>query len=202
MGEIKKDYSLFDYMYKQAQIDALLIKSGEIQHEIGEYEASNIESTDEETQANMLEIAELKDQLRINGDNIKRLKASCDHELVLYLGKEHINGEDQGLAICLECEQKLYLKTIDKDLEIDPDAIIDIVGIIPEDYICTYDGIRNILVTRAKEKLFYLSETHPTMELWELKQNIVEDLVYYTDDLTYRKINPRKRKRVLSNKNK
>jgi len=202
MGEIKKDYSLFDYMYKQAQIDALLISCGEIQREIGEYEASNIESTDEETQVNMLEIAELKDQLRINGNNIKRLKASCDHELILYLGKEHINGEDQGLAICLECEQKLYLKTIDKDLEIDADAIIDIVGIIPEDYICAYDGIRNILVTRAKEKLFYLSETHPTMELWELKQNIVEDLVYYTDDLTYRKINPRKRKRVLSNKNK
>lgn len=122
----------------------------------------------------------------------------CNHELVLYLGKQTVHGDDIGLAICLECERTLYLNGIDKDLEIEPESIIDITGIIPNEYIYAYDGSRNVLAARAKEKLLVMAIGTVEMPLEEVKQNIIEDLVYYTDELEYRKVIPRKRSRKLS----
>ena len=95
-------------------------------------------------------------------------------------------------------ELKLYLKGIDKNSDLDQESIINIEGILPEEYICAYDTHRNVLAARAREKLLLLAEQVSVLSLYEVKQNILEDLVYYVDELNYRKVNPRKRVRKIS----
>jgi len=118
----------------------------------------------------------------------------CNHDLLLHLGKEEISDKDTGTTFCLTCGRLMYITDEARNRA----NVIDVEGIIAPEYLCAYDNDKNILVTRAMIKLLSLSFTKGEMSLEEIKANILEDLVYYTDELSYRKIIPRKRTRIIS----
>ena len=192
----EKEYNLFNYLNTEGQIESLQIQNFQLKQQIESYNIDNENFVSNQIKG-LLKLEQLKEKIHSNTKQIKSIKNACGHELVLYLGKNEFH-EDQGLAVCLECERKLYLKDIDKNAYLDPESIINIEGILPEEYICSYDRTSNVLASRAREKLLLLAEQTNILSLYEVKQNILEDLVYYVDELNYRKINPRKRARKIS----
>ena len=75
--------------------------------------------------------------------------------------------------------------------------MIDISDLIPEKYIWLTINNKNMMASKAIEKVMLLAECYSEMSLEELKQNIIEGLVYYSDELEYSEIKPRKRKRIF-----
>ena len=130
----------------------------------------------------------------VNKKLLEQQKTWCNHDLLLHVGKENTIDGETGLTFCLTCGTKMFISEEAKTNE----NVIDVEGIINPEYLHAYDNDVNILVARARKKLLSLSFTNPLMDLDELKANILEDLVYYTDELEYRKVTPRKRVKSIS----
>jgi len=155
---MEKNYDLLNYVYIVATKATLQMNYGRIERQIREHEEDMklLEEDSMDRALCKLELDELKDQCNGIINALADLKNFCAHNLILYLGKQHPSQEDIGYAVCLECGESLYLKGIDKNLEVDKDYIIDVTGIIPDEYIYAYDGGANVLALRAMERLIDL----------------------------------------------
>lgn len=106
---------------------------------------------------------------------------TCTHDLILHLGKEGYCTTDTGYAECLCCGKVFRLKEY-CDAEIPNEKIINIVGLVPEDYFYTVNNKGNILVARAKEKLDELASNGEEFPADVLEQIIISDLCQYTEN--------------------
>ena len=132
----------------------------------------------------------------VNKELLQQQKTWCNHDLLLHIGKENAIDGETGLTFCLTWGTKMFITEEARTNE----NVIDVEGIINPEYLHAYDNDVNILVARAMIKLTGMSFTSCEMTFEELKSHILEDLVYYTDELSYRKIIPRKRVRIPKKK--
>ena len=105
--------------------------------------------------------------------------STCTHDLILHFGKECYCGEDVGYAECLCCGKILKLKEY-CDNEINPANIINLVGVVPDDYFHVGNAYGNVLATRAKEKLDLIAASGEDVPNDIIKKMIIEDLIAYT----------------------
>lgn len=131
---------------------------------------------------------------------VKTINSYCAHDLVLHLGKVDSNEPDKGFAVCLMCKEEFSVDGLDYESVTYPENVINVDGILSPIYTKAFDVKENILVRRAREKLLKIASYEQDMPFEEVRQNILEDLVYYTDDLEDRKIIPRKRVRIPKEK--
>ena len=189
---MEKNYNLLSLLDKQQERELIKIKCNTILEQTKKSEIKlkkcKKRSLDEEIE--LLKLEDLNEQERVLSNRISEFFSSCDHELILYLGK----NQNVGYGICLECEAIIKF---DEEEILTRDNVINIEGIIPSIYIWQFSGNRNILAIQAVNYIMRIAETISEISLDELKQNILENLVYYVDELESQKIKPRKRKRIF-----
>ena len=121
-----------------------------------------------------------------------KVNNGCSHDIILYLGKI---ADDLGYGECIMCKGKFNLENVSHPNREFPENILDVEGIVPPKYACCFDGKDNVLAKRARAKLLDMAGENEDMSLEEAIQNILEDLVYYTDLLSEQEVHPRSRKK-------
>lgn len=191
MAKTKK-YNLLKFVDKIQEKELIEMKYTAILESVRKHQErfrqSEPESIAEEIEKIKLE--DLETQEKAINKRVLDIQSDCAHELILYLG---ISNNLQ-YTVCLECE-KVFTYEINE--EVNKENMIDISGIIPEKYIWMTCNNKSIMASKAVEKVLLLAECYSEMDLEELKQNIIEGLVYYSDELEYSEIRPRKRKRIF-----
>lgn len=127
---------------------------------------------------NRIEI--LKQTIEMIEKHQAEYNATCTHDLVLYFGKEGLCTDDTGYAECLCCGKTFHLKENIEDVT--TVRIIDLVGVIPEEYLHTYLKSESMLTVIAKEKLDSIVENGPQLSLVEVKELILSELIKFAED--------------------
>lgn len=106
---------------------------------------------------------------------------TCEHDLIIYFGKEGYCTPETGYSECLCCG-KIFRLNDYCPKEIPSEKIINLVGSVPEEYFYTCNDKGNILVTRAKEKLDELATLDEKLPIEMVRQIIINDLCKFTED--------------------
>ena len=187
-----KEYNLLKFVDKIQEKELIEMKYTAILESIRKHQERFKESEPESIaeEIEKIKLEDLEHQEKAINEKVLAIQSNCGHELIIYLGVRN----NRQYAVCLECE-KVFVYEINEN--VDKENMIDISDLIPEKYIWLTINNKNIMASKAIEKISLLGEYYSEMDLEELKQNIIEVLIYYSDELEYSEIKPRKRKRIF-----
>ena len=125
-------------------------------------------------------IETLIESIEVLKNQKKVFDSGCTHGLILHFGKEGLWTEPNGYAQCLCCRKTFTLPSLTE--AIDEENIIDLVGVISDDYLCTYKGKENVLTTRAIKYLESIKDKSEHLHLEDIKQLVIQDLIEFVEE--------------------
>lgn len=123
-------------------------------------------------------IAQAKSVLASSQKFYYEYQNTCTHPLVIHLGKEGALENTNDFAICVCCGRHFHLEDM-TTLEVKPESIISVAGLISDDFINGYTDKGNDIIVRAQEVLDALAKVNTDMAFAEIKKCLLNDLIEY-----------------------